>query len=219
MLKILKTAQIEKKDWRDKLNKFLLMQRNIPNATTGATPAELLFKFKPRDKLPSIRQAVEENPEVEDQDRLRKYKGQLYADSKRNASEHSFVTGQKVLVRSDPKNKLTLNFEPEPAMVVDVRGSEIEIEKNGKRYSRNSSFLRPFISSSETAEQPELTDSNPNASPASPTSTLAHSSNQSPRVEHSPASEEIPSTSSTNSPIRPRREKILPSKFKDFVLN
>lgn len=45
ILKILKIAQLEKRDWRRELLKFLSMQRNTPHATTGVAPAELLFRF------------------------------------------------------------------------------------------------------------------------------------------------------------------------------
>ncbi len=46
LLKALKLAQVEEKDWRKELYKFLLAYRSTPQATTGATQREL------RSKLP-----------------------------------------------------------------------------------------------------------------------------------------------------------------------
>lgn len=56
------------------------MQKTIPN-TTGVTPAEMIFRFKPRDKLPSTTQSLIEDFEARDKDHLIKYKGKVYADT------------------------------------------------------------------------------------------------------------------------------------------
>jgi transposase InsO family protein len=43
ILKRLKIAQAEKKDWKSKLQTYLMMYRSAPHTTTGVSPAELLF--------------------------------------------------------------------------------------------------------------------------------------------------------------------------------
>ena len=46
LLKAIKMAQVEKKDWKREMLKFLLAYRSTPHSTTGVTPAELLFRRK-----------------------------------------------------------------------------------------------------------------------------------------------------------------------------
>ena len=42
LLKAMRAAQAEKKDWRSELNKYLLAYRSTPHTMTGTSPAELL---------------------------------------------------------------------------------------------------------------------------------------------------------------------------------
>ena len=51
LLKAMKTAQIEGKSWSRELQKFLLSNRSTSHATTGVSPAELLFGRNVRSKL------------------------------------------------------------------------------------------------------------------------------------------------------------------------
>ena len=149
ILKILQTAQIEQKNWKEELHQFLLMHRNTPNAATGKSPAELVFRYSPRDPVPSIKNYVAD-PEMEDREKLRKFKGQIYANDNRNVRISKFVPGQKVLIQNEAKtNKLSPNYDPIPATVVATKGTEIAVEKDGKTYSRNSAHLKEFLQESQ----------------------------------------------------------------------
>ena len=53
LLKVIRIAQAEKKDWRRELLKFLTAYRSTPH-TTGVSPAKLLFGRETRTKLPSL---------------------------------------------------------------------------------------------------------------------------------------------------------------------
>ncbi|XP_065204814.1 uncharacterized protein K02A2.6-like [Planococcus citri] len=153
LVKILKTAQIEQRDWREELYKFLLMQRTTPNATTGISPADMLFKYSPRDKIPSIRQKLMLDSDVRDRDNLNKFKGKLYADSHRGAeSREPFIEGTKVLVKSTDTGKLTSTFDPNPGTVKESQGSKVTVEKDGRLYVRNSAHLREFHQPTEEDE-------------------------------------------------------------------
>ena len=44
LLKAMRAAHAQKKNWRTELNKYLLAYRTTPHSTTGRTPAELLFE-------------------------------------------------------------------------------------------------------------------------------------------------------------------------------
>ena len=54
LLKRIKIAQAEGKNWRSDIYSFLLMYRSTPHSTTGVSPAELLFNRKLRTKLPQL---------------------------------------------------------------------------------------------------------------------------------------------------------------------
>ena len=54
LMKRIQIARAENKNWRDKLNAYLLMYRSTPHSTTGVSPAELLFNRKIRTKLPEL---------------------------------------------------------------------------------------------------------------------------------------------------------------------
>ena len=56
IMKTIKIAVLENKDWKEELRNFLLVYRNTPHSTTGKSPAELIYGRSIRDKLPSIEQ-------------------------------------------------------------------------------------------------------------------------------------------------------------------
>ena len=90
LLKVMRIAQAEKKDWRRELLKFLTAYRSTPHTTTGVSPAKLLFGREIRTKLPSLgsrSSRVAADEEVQDKDIVAKQKGKDYADNRRNARE------------------------------------------------------------------------------------------------------------------------------------
>lgn len=56
LLKRLKIAHAENRNWREEIQKFLLMYRTTPHSVTGIMPAELLFQRKLKTKLPELGQ-------------------------------------------------------------------------------------------------------------------------------------------------------------------
>lgn len=54
LLKAMRAAHAEKKNWRTELNKYLLAYRSTTHMTTGRSPAELLFGRSLGTKLPDI---------------------------------------------------------------------------------------------------------------------------------------------------------------------
>ena len=52
--KLLKTAEIEGKNWRQELQRFLLQYHSTPHQTTKVAPSELLFNRKIRGYLPEL---------------------------------------------------------------------------------------------------------------------------------------------------------------------
>ena len=89
LLKAIRIAQAEGRDWKKELLKFLLAYRSTPHTTTGVTLAKLLFGREIRTKIPDI-QSQGTSPmyhEVKDRDHERKQRRKDYADTKRAATE------------------------------------------------------------------------------------------------------------------------------------
>ncbi|XP_033107929.1 uncharacterized protein K02A2.6-like [Anneissia japonica] len=128
LLKRVRIAQAEKRNWRAEIDKFLIMYRTTPHSVTGVSPAELMFKRKLRTKIPGIQDHVgEEDLEVSDRDREVKGKMKMYADVKRNARECNIVPGDMVLLKRDRKDKLTPTFHSEPFRVVERTGNAVTV--------------------------------------------------------------------------------------------
>lgn len=148
ILKRLVISQTTKSDWRNDLNKYLLMYRSTPHSTTQKTPAQMLFGRNIRDKVPGIHQPMEIDEETADRDREKKEKEKQYADARRNAKEISIEKGDEVLVKRMLKtNKLSSNFEPEVYKVINRVGGDVDIvSEAGKEFRRHVSHLQKINS-------------------------------------------------------------------------
>ena len=109
ILKRLRIAQAEGRNWRSEMDDFLLMYRSTPHSTTGVSPAELLFGRRIRTTIPQLQEFTVED-EVRDRDNERKEKGKVYTDCKRNAHESKIQEGDKVLLRQEKENKLSTTY-------------------------------------------------------------------------------------------------------------
>ena len=54
LVKAVKSAHYENKDWKREMFKFLLNYRATPHSTTGKSPSELLYNRKIQTKLPQV---------------------------------------------------------------------------------------------------------------------------------------------------------------------
>ena len=147
LLKALKVAQVEGKNWSKELPKFLLAYRSTPQVSTGSTPASLMFGRELKTKLPELRgeQSVLDESSRE-RDWQHKLEHKEYADSKRGATNSSLAPGDKVLLRNTKASgKLTPNFESTPYTVLTKEGNEVMVEsEDGVAYRRDSSFVKPY---------------------------------------------------------------------------
>ena len=133
LLKTLKIAHAEQKNWNIELQRFFLAYRTTPHTTTGESPSKLLFGRDIRSKLPDLA-LFNENPNqpsaVRDNDSARKQAAKDRSDSRFNAKERDLEPGDKVLVRNDqPTNKLSTPFLPTPCKILDRHGDQLVIEK------------------------------------------------------------------------------------------
>ncbi|ESP04438.1 hypothetical protein LOTGIDRAFT_170831 [Lottia gigantea] len=90
---------------------------------------------------------------IRDVDSERKGKGKLYTDEKRKACESDLKTGDLVLLKQKPENKLMPNFETNPYRVISKYGNAVTVENNnGVRYKRNSTHVKKFIEKLNTTQ-------------------------------------------------------------------
>ena len=104
LMKIIRISQVEGKNWKKDVRKYLKAYRSTPHNTTGVSPAELLFTRKLNTKLPQIGQYVSADETVREKDMLMKEEGRLYADQTRRAQVSDLVPGDHVLLKQKKEN-------------------------------------------------------------------------------------------------------------------
>ena len=97
LLKAIRAAHAEGKDWRKELPKFLVAYRNTPHTVTGVAPNKLVFKYPIKTRIPSLADREEEDIRVRDW--MHKKKEKEYADISRNSKNSSMQVGDQVLVK------------------------------------------------------------------------------------------------------------------------
>ena len=160
LLKAMRVAHSEGRDWRKELQKFLLGYRSTPHTTTGVSPAKLLFGREIRSKLPGVEElrSASNDSEVLDRDCERKQKGKDYTDNLRGACESNLKEGGKVLLQKPKSDKLSPSFEATPYEVVNKEGGHVEIKSPaGVHYKRNVTHLQKY----EEDKSQETAGSNP----------------------------------------------------------
>lgn len=202
LLKRMKIAQAEKKNWQEEVLTYIAAYRAMPHPSTGRSPAELLYNRKLRTKIPQLQLFSSYDQDIRDRDAEKKGLSKLYADEKRGAKQSDISLGDTVLMRREIQGKLDTPFHPEPCQVVQKAGSKITVETpKGATVSRNSSFFKKF-QDSESADQSdhgavgEETAQNPTLTPE-------------PEL-HQPTTPPGPAS-------RPVRVRHTPKRFQDFV--
>ena len=152
LMKIIRTAHIERKNWKSEVYKFLFAYRNTPHATTQIPPAELVFNRKCRYTIPNNGTQVDQNIHRHAENRIIESKKQakLYQDNRRNAKDQHIQPGDRVIVKQNKRNKLTPNFEYQPYEVISTKGTMLTAQSNetGKTKTRNISHFKKISKNS-----------------------------------------------------------------------
>ena len=219
LLKIIRIANLEGKDWKKALQDFLFQYRTTPHTVTGLSPAELLMGRRLNDKLPRVAIPTDRITEAHWQQLLRerdaraKLRQKEYADSKRSAEYSDIGEGDRILLNKSRDNKLSPSFEPLPYKVVEKKGNAVLIQdQEGNTKMRNASHMKKFVQpdpSTETHGRQERNETSiTRQSEAAVLSPPSHVH------EHLP----VPSESSPSAPpSRPVRARQPPAWMKDFV--
>ena len=141
--KAIQTAHLEGKEWKRSIYKYLLNYRATPHATTGKSPANVLFNREITTKFPQL---VSNNVSVYLKDRDTQAKEQMksYADRKCRATESDLVEGDIVLVKKSNITKLSARYNPKPYKIVKRKGNRVTVVRNGQYVTQNVSFFKKF---------------------------------------------------------------------------
>ena len=148
--KVVQSAKIDGKDWKQELYRFLRNYRVTPHQSTMKSPAKLMFPGRRfRNRLPQLKAKVGDE-QVRKRDNLMNNKMKYYGD--KNCKEVFFRIGDTVLVRQKKKNKLTPPFDPTPHLITAMKGSMITAKstKSSNHITRNSSFFKRIRAKSES---------------------------------------------------------------------
>ena len=146
--KVIKTANMENKNWRRELFRFLANYRQNPHPNAGKSPRLLMFQREIRGKLPNMIQE-EEKDDIKERDTAIKAKQKEKLDEKRRTKEHTIKKGDLVLVKQEKTNKLSTPYGPTPHIVERVKGSMITATRGNARTTRNSSFFKKIEGNAE----------------------------------------------------------------------
>lgn len=197
LLKAMRIAHSEGKDWKRELNSFLLAYRTTPHTSTGVSPGEVFLNRKVKCKLPLACADEFLDGEMRDQDLKAKEKGKLYGDER--ARTENIMIGDKVLLQHRKENKLSTTYEDTPYDVLDRTGAELLVTNGERVLRRHVAHTRPYLQAE--------------------TSPTERSDRESPPVAES--SEEGASTMHQESTIlqsqRPVRERKPPAYLEDYV--
>jgi hypothetical protein len=146
MMKSVRAACIEQKNWKKELYRFLRQYRATPHPSTGITPYLLLFKRQPKTKLPQDpgpQPETEFEKQARQKDNESKSRMKSYADKRNNAQPSGIEVGDTVIVRQDKRqDKVSPPYVPRPNVVVEKKGNMITATSGAKNVTRNSSFFK-----------------------------------------------------------------------------
>ena len=135
-----KTANVERKSWKQEMYRFLRNFRATSHLTTRVPPAAALFGRAMKIKLPEFNEGQQE-PALEGNDRNAKMKMKNYADAKTYVRPSTIKKGDTVFVRRDDSiRKRDTPYRPEPYVVISRNGSLVTASNKSGTVTRNSSF-------------------------------------------------------------------------------
>jgi hypothetical protein len=156
LLKSIRAAKIQHKNWKQELYTFLRMYRCTPHATTLFSPHYLMFGREPKTKMPQLVETsshpVDEELRQRDSDAKRRMK--IAADRRHHAKHSGITAGDKVLVRQTKKDKFSTPYWPKPLVVTASKGTMITAARaDGSSVTRNAAMFRKLPDSTQPAQQ------------------------------------------------------------------
>jgi transposase InsO family protein len=145
--KSIRAAIIEKRNWKQAMNQFLLNYRATPHSTTSISPSESLNSRKIKTMLPEMPSTSKpQQKSMAERDAQKKDQMKSCADNSRGAKENCLQPGDIVLLKQPKKNKLTAPYNPEPFVVEKKKGTMVTAKNDSKTVTRNSSQFKVISS-------------------------------------------------------------------------
>jgi hypothetical protein len=225
--KLMMICKLEKKNWRQQLQRFLRAYRATPHKSTGFAPATLMFNGRLyRTRMPSMKsQPSAFHEQVQKNDEKAKAAMKRSADDKIYVKESDLRIGDKVLVRQPRLCKTTSPFNPLPYEVIARNGSQLMVRKGSHVMERHVNHCKKWKGDWEVA-------TTRSSSPLEPEEELEMASG----VETAPEGEELRPGESQEEPegqeeqeedrggnesptstrcLRPRGSLLKPLRFRD----
>ena len=161
--KVIQSAKLEQKNWKQEMYRFLRNYRATPHSSTDKSPS--VFSNRPyRTRLPEIK-PMYEDAEIREKDGEAKRKMKMYADNHMNIKKLNFEINDMVLVKQKRVNKFTPPFNPEPLVIISMKGSMITAKSTTtqKEITRNSSFFKKIIYQEKKENYEVLDEENSNS--------------------------------------------------------
>ena len=143
--KLMKTAQIEGKKWKQELQRFVLSYRSTPHATTKVAPCVLLFNRTISGHLPELerRRVLNKRKIAKANIETAKQKNKAYYDKKQGVHESDIQEGNNLICLQQKKNKLSPRFDREQLTVNARKHNMVTAEANNSRtITRNISHFK-----------------------------------------------------------------------------
>ena len=200
LMKCVKSAHVERKNWKQELYCFLRQYRATPHTSTGFTPYRLMFKREPNTRLPQVNKTQTER-QVDEiarrNDEITKSKSKLYQDNRNNAKYHEIQVGDKVLLENEQVSKTQSKYIPNPFNVTATMGAMITATSENRSVTRNASSFKKVQPTLKAASEHRIDEKDQDDE----------------NVEEDEGVSENLVTPST----RPPRQRREPNYLKDFV--
>lgn len=212
LMKIIRIAQLQGKDWKGGVQDFLFQYRSTPHTVTLLPQVQ-----PPRD------QATEAEWQVLLRERYaqRKLREKEYADSKRHATTSDITEGDLILLRQNRENKLSPTFEPEPYRVVEKNGNAVVIESSaGQSKMRNAGHMKKFVDSGSETGAREIELPATSATTETPKEVVISGQDPAGGIQQKTHTQSVPlplSPAQEGLKSRPVRKRETPKWMKDFV--
>ena len=124
VMKGVRIAHAQEKNWRHQLNSFMRDYRATPHSPIGKPPSEILFNRPIKTRLPQMetegRFNLDEDKELRDKDQQKKSKMKQYADARNNARSRNLTIGDSVFVKQPKINKFSSYYDSSSKSLLSV---------------------------------------------------------------------------------------------------
>ena len=141
LLKVAHTAQVEKKDPRREVYKYLMAYRATPHSTTGVSPSESLFGRQIKTAVPSLLKNKVNKGAVRRRHQEMKKKQKEWHDHRHHVKKSDIEVGDSVLLKQR-KTTVQPPYDHKPWVVVKKKGVMITARRGKKELTRDVSQCR-----------------------------------------------------------------------------